>query len=211
MAVLPLDRFLCWKLKVATYVIAIYLIATCGIAALMEILDVAAWADDSFEISGGFKSYWRSHVWEGWLACNLVMLFCDLFIIGCSIIMIVAILRFPTYYEFQLMKGYYVVLIMYILISLGIAIYKYSWYGPNTYRLPFLVFSFLYWLTHTLMNITCVLVLYSRIAEIYYEIEYGEKKTLSTYSSQAQFLEMRSGYSTPRYGGQYSLASQSFA
>ena len=39
----------------------------------------------------------------------------------------------PTYYEFQLMKGYYVILIMYTMISTGIAIYKYSWYGPNTY------------------------------------------------------------------------------
>ena len=28
-------------------------------------MDVAAWADPNFEIQGGFKSYWRTHVWEG--------------------------------------------------------------------------------------------------------------------------------------------------
>jgi len=35
-------------------------------------------------------------MFAGWLACNLVMVFCDLFIIGCSLIMILAILRFVS-------------------------------------------------------------------------------------------------------------------
>ena len=55
--------------------IAFNLQATCGIAALLEILDVAAWADDSFEISGGFKSYWRSHVWEGRDSLDIPLIF----------------------------------------------------------------------------------------------------------------------------------------
>ena len=39
----------------------------------------------------------------------------------------------PTYYEFNLTKGYLALLIMYILVELGTSLYKYSWYGPNTF------------------------------------------------------------------------------
>ena len=31
----------------------------------MEVLDIAAQADRDFDIHGGFKAHWRSHVWEG--------------------------------------------------------------------------------------------------------------------------------------------------
>ena len=35
------------------------------LAALLEVLDIAALADDGFDIRGGFKAHWRAHVWEG--------------------------------------------------------------------------------------------------------------------------------------------------
>ena len=34
------------------------------LSALLEILDIAS-LSDGFEITGGFKSSWRAHVWEG--------------------------------------------------------------------------------------------------------------------------------------------------
>ena len=39
--------------------------STTMLEALFELLDVIAWADKDFEVSGSFKSEWRSHVWEG--------------------------------------------------------------------------------------------------------------------------------------------------
>ncbi len=39
----------------------------------------------------------------------------------------------PTYYEFNLTKGYLALLVMYILVEMGTSLYKYSWYGPNTF------------------------------------------------------------------------------
>merc|ERR1711893_313152 len=141
------------------------IIGSATLAALLELLDIAALADDGFDIQGGFKAHWRAHVWEGWLACNIVMVF--------------AVKVFPTYYEFNITKGYLAIMIMYVLVDLGIACYKYSWYGPNTFRLAFLVFSFLYWLVRTIINITATIVVYSRIEEVSYEITYGEKKNLS--------------------------------
>ena len=57
-------------------------------------------------------------------------------------------------------------------------------------------------------QIMSIIVIYSRIAEVHYEIEYGEKKTLSKYSSHANMLEFRSGAATPLPG---SMAGQSYA
>ncbi|ELU07593.1 hypothetical protein CAPTEDRAFT_201528 [Capitella teleta] len=214
MAILPFDSFLCWKLKIATLAVAFWMIGSGTLSALLEIFDVASLADDNFEIQGGFKAHWRAHVWEGWLACNLVMFICDLILIVYSIVMIFAVKVFPTYYEYNITKGYMTIVIMYILVDLGVALYKYSWYGPNTFRLGFLVFSFLYWLLRTIMNITATLVVYSRIEEIHYEITYGEKKNLSGWEAGLMDAPgMQSGYTTPRqpYGGSRTPLSQSYA
>lgn len=211
-----MDQFLCWKLKVATVAVCGWVCVSAGLAALFELLDVIALADDNFEIKGSFQSQWRSHVWEGWLATNLVMFFCHLIMIGCSILIIFAVKVFPTYYEYHLTKGYLAFLIIYILVELGIGCYRYSWYGENTFRLPFLIFCFLYWLARTILNIVCCLIVYSRIAEIDYEIMYGEKKVFNAYSASANLLDvtMRSGTATPIQPGmrmQGYQPSQSFA
>jgi len=200
MALLPFDQFLCWKLKIATIAVCYFVIVSGSVAALFEILDIASLADDGFEIRGGFKSHWRSHVWEGWLACNIVGMALNFIMIAFSVVMIFAVKRFPTYYEYNLTKGYLAAYIIYILAELGMACYKYSWYGPNTFRLAFLVFSFLYWLVRTMMNITGTLIVHSRIKEIEYEIQYGEKKNLGRYGSAANILDSRSGYTTPGRG-----------
>jgi hypothetical protein len=42
-----------------------------------------------------------------------------------------------------------------------------------------------------------VLIIYSRIAEVQYEIKYGEKKDLSQWASRANLLDLKSGYATP--------------
>ncbi len=42
----------------------------------MEVLDIAAQADKSFDIHGGFKAAWRSHVWEGMAIAELEILNC---------------------------------------------------------------------------------------------------------------------------------------
>jgi len=200
MPLLPLDNFLCWKLKVATIAICYYVCGTALVAAILEILDVAA-LDSDFEIRGGFRSGWRAHVWEGWLACNLVMFFTHLLMIGYSALVIVAIKRFPTYYEFMITKWYLVLFICYILIELGTGLYKYSWYANNTFRMGYLVFTFIYWIVRTLINIVGCVVVYSRIAEVDYEIKYGEKKDLSGWASKANLLDTtRSGLATPRSG-----------
>jgi len=202
MPLLPLDNFLCWKLKVATLAICYYIVVAAAGAAILEILDVAAVGSNGvFDIKGGFNAGWRAHVWEGWLACNLVMFFTHLIMIGYSILVIFAIKIFPTYYEFIITKWYLVLFICYILIELGTGLYKYSWYANNTFRLGYLVFTFIYWVVRTLINIVGCIVVYSRISEVDYEIKYGEKKDLSSWASKANLLDAtRSGIATPRSG-----------
>jgi len=198
MPLLPLDNFLCWKLKVATLAICVYTIFAATLAAILEILDVASLNEGvNFDVSGGFKSEWRAHAWEGWLACNLVMFFAHLGIIAYSVLMIFAIKRFPTYYEYSLTLAFFVLFICYILIELGTALYKYSYYANNIFRLGYLIFTFIYWVARTIVNIVGVLIIYSRIAEVQYEIKYGEKKDLSQWASRANLLDLRSGMNTP--------------
>jgi hypothetical protein len=198
MAILPLDNFLCWKLKIATFAICIFTIVAASLAAILEILDVAALGEgDNFDIGGGFKSTWRAHAWEGWLACNLVMFFAHLFMIAASVLMLFAIKRFPTYYEYSLTVGYLVLFVCYILIELGTSLYRYSYYADNIFRLGYLIFTFIYWLARTAINIVGVIIIYSRIAEVQYEIKYGEKKDLSQWASRANLLDARSGFNTP--------------
>ena len=50
------------------------------------------------------------------------------------------------------------------------------------------------------LQIVGVLILYSRIAEVGYEIKYGEKRDLSKWASKANLFEttIRSGIVTPR-------------
>jgi len=48
----------------------------------------------------------------------------------------------------------------------------------------------------SLFQIVGVIVIYSRIAEVQYEIKYGEKKDLSQWASRANLLD-RSGANTP--------------
>ena len=62
---------------------------------------------------------------------------------------------------------------MYVIIEMGSSCYKYSWDGPNIFKRPFLVFSFIFWLLRLMLNITGAIVVYSRIAEVDYEIQYG--------------------------------------
>lgn len=197
MGLLPLDNFLCWKLKIATLAICLYTIFSALLGAVIEILDVVALdQNENFDIIGGFKSTWRAHAWEGWLACNLVMFFCHIAMIGYSILMVFAIKRFPTYYEHFLTRLYLFLFVCYILIESGTGLYKYSYYANNIFRLGYLVFTFIYWVLRTIINIIGVIVIYSRIAEVEYEIKYGEKKDLSQWASRGNLLD-RSGANTP--------------
>lgn len=200
MAICPLDNVLCWSLKAATIVICYYEIIFGSIAALLEILDIASLADPDFEIAGGFDADWRAHVWEGWLACNIVMLLFHLIMIAYSIMMIFAVKKFPTFYEFNLTKGFMALFIIYTLVEFGINCYRYSWYGPNTFRLGYLVFTFMYWIVRICINIFAIIVLYSRVSEMDYEITYGEKKDATgLISSRGTTLEqpLLSGTATP--------------
>ena len=60
------------------------------------------------------------------------------------------------------------------------------------------------------MQIVGTIVVYSRIKEVEYEIEYGEKKLLAPYMSRELLAEMRSGTATPvPYG--FQRPGQSYA
>jgi len=56
----------------------------------------------------------------------------------------------PTFYEFNLTKGYMAAMIMYMIIELGTSCYRYSWYGPNIFVSPalrivrFSIFYYIY-------------------------------------------------------------------
>ena len=55
-----------------------------------------------------------------------------------------------------------------------------------------------------------IIVVYSRIKEVEYEIEYGEKKLMAPYMSRELLAEMRSGTATPvPYG--FQRPGQSYA
>lgn len=141
------------------------------------------------------------HVWEGWLACNIVMIVLHIIMILTAIVMFFGVKRFPTFYEFTLTKVFLVFMICYTLSELGVACYKFSWYSKNTFRLAFLVFTFLFWLIRTIFQIISCFVLYSRIEELRYEITYGEKKLLDSRDLLDNAMSRaRSGMSTPRSG-----------
>ncbi|CAD5115096.1 DgyrCDS4107 [Dimorphilus gyrociliatus] len=137
MSALQLNKFLCWKLKIAVVAICFYTVIAAGVATLLEIFDIADQFSDNFYIRGGFEARWRMHVWEGWLACNIVMIVLHIIMIITAVIMFFGVRRFPTFYEFTLTKVYLVFMICYTLAELGVACYKFSWIEELRYEITY--------------------------------------------------------------------------
>ncbi|OAF66748.1 hypothetical protein A3Q56_05528 [Intoshia linei] len=97
-----------------------------NIASSLKFLEayIISYMDPNFDIPGGFKAVWRSHVWG----------------------------------------------------DLGTALYYYTWYGYNTFRLAYLCSTFIFHLLKTIGMIISCFICYSRILDISYEMRYGERK-----------------------------------
>ncbi|CAH1778204.1 unnamed protein product [Owenia fusiformis] len=195
MACLPLEKFFCWNLKTSQFASAIYVIISAFFALLLVILDMAASdINNGFEIEGGFRSIWRRHVAEGFMTCNVVMLFGHIIMIVLSIVLLMSVTKpFKQYRNYQIHTGWFWIMCIYVFAEAVVSAYEYSWYGKNTFRRPYLVFLWVFMLTRFILNMCTICISYSRLSEMDEEMRYGiSRKTLpmsrtNLLSSQASF------------------------
>ncbi|KAL4230080.1 hypothetical protein ACF0H5_010465 [Mactra antiquata] len=175
-----MHRFLCWNLKTASMVCFIFVSITSFFALVMRLVDLLAIGTE-FEISQGFHTPWRSHQWRAFLASDIVLTFDHVVICFFSIFMLMQV----TYRHFVMymywLRWYIILFIIYIFIEFCFSVFEYSYYGMNTFRLAYVVWTWLYWLGRTLCNILFAVILIARKQEILEETDRelrfaGEKK-----------------------------------
>lgn len=175
-----MHRFLCWNLRTASIVCFIFVSVTSFFAFVMRLIDLLAIATD-FEISQGFHTQWRSHYWRAFLASDVVCTFDHMGIFFFSIFMILQVMHRHFVMYMWWLKLYIIAFIAYIFIEFAFSVFEYSFYGLNTFRLAFVVWTWLYWLGRTLTNIMFTVILIARRQEINEETDRelrfaGEKK-----------------------------------
>merc|ERR1711963_1391931 len=151
-------------------------------------LDIGAFATD-FEISQGFRTQWRSHQWQAFLASDIIVIFCHVVMMIFTLYMLCMVTRQHFVLYMETMRGYTYSFIMYTFIEFCFSVFEYSFYGLNTFRLAFVVFTWLYWLARTIAHIGITVILFSRIEEMEnemaYELRFSDKKYVHSYSTLA--------------------------
>jgi len=181
-------RCLCWKLRTATFanLITVFILALGAL--LLRLLDIGAFATD-FEISQGFRTQWRSHQWQAFLASDIIVIFCHVVMMIFTLYMLCMVTRAHFVLYMETMRAYTYTFIMYTFIEFCFSVFEYSFYGLNTFRLAFVVFTWLYWLARTLAHIGITVILFSRIEEMEnemaYELRFSDKKYVHSYSTLA--------------------------
>lgn len=130
------------------------------------------------------------HVWEGWIACTVVMIVvhCIMIILTCYYIWYL-VGDFPIYRRIHYSKWYCICLIGWMLAESGVAIFQYSWYGINTCRLAFNCIEFMFWILHTCYTIITIVGYLSLrrqdILELFAERPYFDMNSMN---SQMQLM-----------------------
>merc|ERR1712137_193279 len=160
-----MHRFLCWNLRTATIVCFIFISITTFFALIMRLIDILAIATP-FEISQGFHTPWRAHQWRAFLASDVVNTFNHIVTFFASIYMVFQVTNrhFVTY--IFTMKLFIIWLCFYIFVEFCFSTFEYSYYGMNTFRLAYVVWTWLYWLGRTIVNMAFVVILIARRQEI---------------------------------------------
>ncbi|KAK3099661.1 hypothetical protein FSP39_007656 [Pinctada imbricata] len=149
-------------------------------ALTLRLVDLTAIATD-FEISQGFKTLWRSHFWQSFLASDVVLTFNHIVTIIFSLYMILQLTARHFVMYMQTHKIYIIWFCIYIFVELSFSLFEYSFYAMNTFRLSFVVFTWLFWVFRTLCNVVFVAVLIARRQEMKEQMDYelmfaGEKR-----------------------------------
>ncbi|PAA91191.1 hypothetical protein BOX15_Mlig002298g1 [Macrostomum lignano] len=167
---LPLKHCLCFDNRMGTFIGCIIITITAFVELVTVFLDWLTYDENlKFEIHGAFRSFWKRLFWKGFAICDGIMTLAHIIIIVMAVYVLVAILRPRVYKIYDLLpalKGFYILLSIYILVELGISCYVYSWYGLAGWRLPFLVWKNLFYIIRFLCNVGFCLVIYSYACEI---------------------------------------------
>ncbi|XP_056013451.1 uncharacterized protein LOC125681518 isoform X1 [Ostrea edulis] len=147
-----LHRFLCWNLRTACFVGYILTVFTATFALTLRLVDLIATATD-FEISMGFKTLWRAHFWQSFLASDIVLTFGHVVVILYSGFMILQVMERHFVMYMRAHKIFIICFIIYILVEFAFSVFEYTFYSMNTFRLSFVVFTWLFWVMRTLLNV----------------------------------------------------------
>lgn len=165
-----MHRFLCWNLRTACFVGYIFVVFTTTFALTLRLVDLIATGTD-FEISMGFKTLWRAHFWQSFLASDIVLTFGHVVLILYSGFMILQTMERHFVMYMRAHKIYIIYLIIYILVEFAFSVFEYTFYAMNTFRLAFVVFTWLFWVFRTLLNVVFVVVLIARRQEMNEQME----------------------------------------
>jgi hypothetical protein len=172
-SIFPLKGCFCFDNRMGTFIGAITSLLCALFAWILVVLDLIDWASD-FDIIGGFPSWWRMPFWKGFVACDIVMLFVHLVIVGVSLLLTIAILRpasFKLYSLRPIVKAWFVLMILYVLTELGVSLYTFSWFGLIGWRLPFLIFLEMFYIIRFFLNVMFIVVSFSYYCEIDMELK----------------------------------------
>ncbi|PAA92401.1 hypothetical protein BOX15_Mlig019383g2 [Macrostomum lignano] len=174
---LPLKRCFCFDNRMGTFVGSVIIIIFTFVELITVILDWFTYDESrNFNIMGAFRSFWKRIFWKGFVICDGVMTLAHIVLLAIAIFTVVAILRpakFKIYTLRPILKAYYILLTLHILIELGVSCYIYSWYGLAGWRLPFLVWKNMFYLIRFLTNVGFCIVIYSYCREISDELSQG--------------------------------------
>ncbi|XP_041357899.1 uncharacterized protein LOC121374858 [Gigantopelta aegis] len=159
-------KFLCWELRTASYIGFYVVVVTAFFAVILRALDLAAFDDDSFEISQGFHSLWKSHQWQAFLASDIVLIALHIIFIFFSVYMAFQVKRQHSILYINLLRRYTYAFMIYVFIEFCFSVFEFSFYGKNSFRLAFVVFIWLYWLIKSVIYIIFMIVLYARFEEM---------------------------------------------
>lgn len=180
-------EFLSWKLRTTCFLFYLLTLFTTAFALSMRVADLWAIADPDFELSRGFHTMWRSHFWQIFLASDIVLIFDHVVVLLFTFYMIFQVRRRHFVMYMLQHKIYLGVFIVYILVEFIFSVFEYSFYGKNTFRLSFVIFTWLFWMMRNVINITFVVVMYARkqkmAEQMDMELRYsGQKKRGQYYS-----------------------------
>ncbi|CAG5126242.1 unnamed protein product [Candidula unifasciata] len=159
-------RCCCWELRTATFSNLITITILAGGALLLRLLDFGAILSPDFEINQSFKTPWKSHQWQAFLASDIILIICHVIIIIFSVYMLYLVTHKHFVLYVETLRTYSYIFILYIFAEFCFSIFEFSFYGLNTFRLAFIVFLWLYWLARTVGNIGMAIIFFSRIQEI---------------------------------------------
>ncbi|KAL5011816.1 hypothetical protein ScPMuIL_010367, partial [Solemya velum] len=102
-------------------------------ALVLRLVDLAAIIADDFEISQGFKTPWRSHFWQAFLASDVVLIVFHTVTILFTVFIFIQVKKrhFVMYitWHFRLITF----MIIYMFIEFAFSVFEFSYYGLNTF------------------------------------------------------------------------------